>query len=112
MLQIVPSQRASYRFQADATYVLAGGLGGLGRCMTEWMVSLGARNFLMLSRSGAASSAAQEFVDEMAAKGVNIEAPLCDITDEARVSAVVQEYKDRMPPIRGCIQATMVLKVS
>ncbi|XXH03844.1 hypothetical protein Hte_010250 [Hypoxylon texense] len=110
IVPIAPSQRSTYRFDSGATYVIAGGLGGLGRCITEWMVRRGARNFLMLSRSGAASAIAREFVDEMVTQGVNIQAPLCDIVNGPRVRSILKEYEQRMPPIKGCIQATMVLK--
>ncbi|KAI1208477.1 putative polyketide synthase [Annulohypoxylon truncatum] len=110
IVPIAPTRRSAYRFDSNATYAIAGGLGGLGRCITRWMVGQGARNFLMLSRSGAASSVAREFMDEMMTEGINIQAPLCDITNGQRVLSVLEEYKQRMPPIKGCIQATMILK--
>jgi hypothetical protein len=39
-------------FHADATYIIIGGLGGLGKSIVKWMISHGARNLLLLSRHG------------------------------------------------------------
>ena len=75
------------------------------------MVDLGARNLLLLSRSGAMSHAALEMLDEMQEKGVRINAPRCDISDEQAVVVALRQSEENMPPIKGCIQGSMVLKV-
>ncbi|KAL9110642.1 MAG: hypothetical protein Q9227_004819 [Pyrenula ochraceoflavens] len=107
--EVIPSMKPTYYFDAAATYVIAGGLGGLGRCIAQWMSSRGARHFLMLSRSGLTSSTASDFVEDMEKKGIRIHAPACDITDETRLMTVLTDCKDSMPPIQGCIQSTMIL---
>lgn len=100
-------------FSENATYVIAGGLGGLGRSVVKWMVDRKARNFILLSRSGIdRNEAAQDLVEEMRPLGVRIEAPRCDITDEQAVSTVLVAIKDSLPPVKGLIQASMVLNVS
>ncbi|KAK1985726.1 hypothetical protein LZ30DRAFT_767884 [Colletotrichum cereale] len=38
-------------FRAEATYLLAGGTGGIGQSVAVWMAENGARNFVFLSRS-------------------------------------------------------------
>jgi hypothetical protein len=48
----------------------------------------------------------------MTSSGVKILTPRCDISDENAVKEVFQEAERGMLPIRGCIQASMVLKVS
>ncbi|KAL4915232.1 KR-domain-containing protein [Aspergillus aurantiobrunneus] len=40
-----------YSFLTDASYVIAGGLGGLGRCIAQWKVDRGARHLVLLSRT-------------------------------------------------------------
>ena len=49
----------SLRLDGDATYVLVGGLGGLGRSLSNLLVDLGARNLCFISRSGDQSMSAQ-----------------------------------------------------
>lgn len=91
--------------------MVSGGLGGLGRCIIGWMVERGARSFLVLSRSGASSEAAQDFCLEMRKRSVRLLAPSCDISSENVVTEVMGKYAQIMPPIKGCIQSAMVLKV-
>jgi hypothetical protein len=51
-------------------------------------------------------------VDDLKALHVQVWAPSCDISDLDQLKAVVGEAAKTMPPIRGCIQSAMVLRVS
>jgi NADPH:quinone reductase-like Zn-dependent oxidoreductase len=101
-----------YAFDANATYVIAGGLGGLGRCMAKWMCQRGARNLILLSRSGPRDQTKHTFLRELRQLGVRVEAPACDITCYETLAATIETCLQTMPVIKGCIQSTMVLKVS
>ncbi len=48
-------------FKPNACYFLAGGLGGLGRSITTWMVENGAREFIYISRSAGKKENDQSF---------------------------------------------------
>ncbi|XDG08296.1 hypothetical protein ABKA04_007911 [Annulohypoxylon sp. FPYF3050] len=61
--------------QPDATYVIVGGLGGLGREMARWLANRGAKHLILLSRSGPCTTAAQDLITELNGEGVNVEAP-------------------------------------
>lgn len=100
-----------YSFEAEATYLISGGLGGLGRSIARWMVSRGARNLLLLSRSGPVVDKSRILVEELRRSGARIEAPMCDVADVVSLKRVLQSYDKTMPPIRGCIQGSMVLRV-
>ncbi|KUJ19541.1 reducing type I polyketide synthase [Mollisia scopiformis] len=103
--------KSAYRFKNNVTYVISGGLGGLGRSISRWMVARGARNLILLSRSGPASNVkAQELLAELRKKGVHVVAPACDITCLPSLQKILDDYKDEMPPIMGCFQGAMVLK--
>ena len=103
--------RATYSFDPNVTYLIAGGLGGLGRSITRWMVSRGAKHLLLLSRSGTSRSEARDFVQTLKDEGVQIEAPACDITDAVSLEKALKLAQENMPSIKGCIQGSMVLKV-
>jgi NAD(P)-dependent dehydrogenase (short-subunit alcohol dehydrogenase family) len=75
------------------------------------MVSKGAKNLILLSRSGPKTKAAQELLKELTEAGAMVEAPRCDVSSEESLCSVLQEVAAGMPPIRGCLQGTMVLRV-
>jgi hypothetical protein len=75
------------------------------------MVERKARNLIVLSRSGARNEVALDLIEEARAKGVVIAAPACDIRNEEALLSALQTCTISMPPIKGCIQGSMVLKV-
>ncbi|KAK7908923.1 polyketide synthase [Apiospora marii] len=100
-------------FDADASYVISGGLGGLGKAIARWMVSRGARHLILLSRSGAETDPQRRsFVQSLQAQGVTIAAPACDVSCRDTLQGVIRECLEvkGMPPIKGCVQGSMVLK--
>lgn len=103
--------KLDYRFDEKSTYLIAGGLGGLGRSAARWMVSRGAKNLILLSRSGAQSDAAIALIEEPKAKGARVEAPPCDITKMDTLESTLNKCAGILPPIKGAIQGSMVLKV-
>ncbi|KAI1138716.1 hypothetical protein F5Y05DRAFT_403935 [Hypoxylon sp. FL0543] len=106
------SRRRTWTFDENATYLVAGGFGGIGRSVLRWMASKGARNLLVLTRSGIASDAAAEVVEELSREDILVVAPACDVSSLSSLSSTLEEYAKAMPPIRGCINATMVLNDS
>ena len=102
------------RLRPDATYILAGGLGGLGRSLAKLMVSSGAKNLIFLSRSGPGSTAAQSILQEFVPLGITVEFHGCDIADPESVSRVFASIAQNpsLPSIRGIIQSAAVLRDS
>ncbi|KAI1846403.1 hypothetical protein JX266_007608 [Neoarthrinium moseri] len=94
----------------DATYVIAGGTGGLGRSIAKRLVHRGARHIVLLSRSGKLNHQLCQLSEEGHRFGAVIDVKACDIADEASVSAVIATIQETMPPIRGMIHAAMVLR--
>jgi acyl transferase domain-containing protein/NADPH:quinone reductase-like Zn-dependent oxidoreductase len=111
MVPIVPSHKPTWSFASNATYVIAGGSGGLGRSMARWMATRGAKHILILSRSGFSSQQVAELIQELREVGVSAVAPSCDVSDVYALGAVLVKVCGEMPPIKGCIQGSMVLRV-
>jgi NAD(P)-dependent dehydrogenase (short-subunit alcohol dehydrogenase family)/acyl carrier protein len=98
-------------FNPQGSYLIAGGSGGLGRAIVRWMADRGAKHIIIASRSGATSEAAREVLAELGAKGVNVVAMQCDVSSESSLAGMLEDCTGRgMPPIRGCINAAMVLQ--
>ncbi|RTE72429.1 hypothetical protein BHE90_013160 [Fusarium euwallaceae] len=100
----------SWKFDSDSSYLVAGGFGGLGRAIIRWMVERGAKQLIIPSRSGPSSSPATQLVDELMKKGVNLMTTSCDISSEPSLAILLEQCAKTMPPIKGCINAAMVLQ--
>ena len=98
------------RLPADASYLIVGGVGGIGRSIAFRLVERGARNLILASRS-AQSSRNFEFIDMLRAKGCNAVAKDCNVCNDSDVARVMRECALMMPPVKGIIQAAMVLQV-
>lgn len=109
---MISEKAVSVKFDKNATYVLAGGLGGLGRSIGQWMANHGAINIVFISRSGLQKAKAQELVKELSDCGVKATVFACDICDIGALQEVFQDCANTLPPIRGVIQAAMVVEVS
>lgn len=92
--------------------MIAGGLGGQGMSIAKWMGRRGAKNLLLISRQGQQTTKASNFLREMHAKGIRVETPACDIADASALRNAMEFATSKMPPIKGCIQAAMVIRVS
>lgn len=89
-----------------------GGLGGVGRSITRWMVERGARYLILLSRN--ANSADVEtslWLQSLLQRGVQIHVETCDVASEDQLAASLKQLKAKLPSIKGVIQAAMVLRV-
>lgn len=72
----------------------------------------GARHLIVPSRSGPSSQAAADTLTDLTEQGVQVMTPLCDVSLSADMAVMLQDCASKMPPIKGCISATMVLHVS
>ncbi len=92
-----------------ASYLLVGGLGGLGRSLAGLLVDLGARYLCFISRSGATSKEAKAFIRTMASLDVHVVVYQCDIADSSALRAVLDRHSASQPPIKGTFQCAMAL---
>ena len=96
------------RLQGNVSYLLTGGLGGLGKSISTWLVEQGARSLVFLSRS-ANSVGNRKFIRELESSGCAVTV----IPGRAEVFEDVLEAVSQAPSsIRGVIHLAMVLKVS
>jgi NADPH:quinone reductase-like Zn-dependent oxidoreductase/acyl carrier protein len=95
-------------FRSDGTYLIAGGLGGLGLTVAEWMVAHGARYLVLVGRRQA-SPAVEEILARLRAAGAQVRIAQADISQPADVGRVMREIKASMPRLRGIIHSASVL---
>ncbi|GAB3733608.1 type I polyketide synthase [Amycolatopsis oliviviridis] len=87
----------------DATYVITGGLGGLGRTVARWLADHGARYLVLAGRNGITSSAAAQDVADLVARGVKVRVHKVDVGDREQVRSFLARVRDYLPPIRGIV---------
>jgi NAD(P)-dependent dehydrogenase (short-subunit alcohol dehydrogenase family)/acyl carrier protein len=93
----------------EASYLITGGLGGLGLAAARWMVSRGARHLMLLGRSEP-SSAALKAVHEMEAAGARVRSWQADVSRALDVAGALEHITQNMPPLRGIVHAAGVLE--
>ncbi len=94
--------------QPDATYLVTGGLGGLGRSAAAWLAERGAKHLVLVGRSEP-DAAAQAFCEELAVDGAEVRLVQADVSDLGQVERLLGEISETMPPLRGVIHAAGVL---
>jgi NADP-dependent 3-hydroxy acid dehydrogenase YdfG/aryl carrier-like protein len=96
----------------SATYVIAGGLGGIGRRIASWLAARGAKYLILLSRTGLEGDERRlKLIDELCSQGVEVRCPRCDISNMDSLKTTLETCSD-MPPIRGCFHAAMSIRDS
>jgi NAD(P)-dependent dehydrogenase (short-subunit alcohol dehydrogenase family) len=89
------------------TYWLVGMSGALGISLTDWMISRGARNLVITSRTPEIDP---EWISSHKRHGAIVRIMACDVTDERALGAVYREICNTLPPVMGVIHGAMVLR--
>lgn len=96
------------QLQADRTYLLTGGLGGLGIDLAQWMIDQGARNLVLVGRRSATDYTSEQ-ISKLRAMGANIVVAQADISVESEVQRVLADIAQSLPPLAGIIHLAGVL---
>jgi NAD(P)-dependent dehydrogenase (short-subunit alcohol dehydrogenase family) len=93
----------------DATYLITGGLGGLGRVIAAWMVDGGARRLVLVGR-GAGRPGAREALRDLQERGARIELIAADVSRAQDVAEVLSRIRATKSPLRGVIHSAGVVR--
>nr|WP_240807311.1 type I polyketide synthase [Polyangium spumosum] len=102
------SERRGAHVREDGTYLVTGGLGGLGLSLAKWLIAQGARHLALMGR-GAPNEAAREVMRRLTEAGAQVRALRGDVSRRADVDAVIAEIERSMPPLRGVVHAAGLL---
>jgi acyl transferase domain-containing protein/acyl carrier protein len=92
----------------DVTYLITGGLGGLGLACANRFIQWGARNLALLSRSKPSDEALQ-VCDELERRGARITRMSADVGSREALKAALDEIRARGPKLGGIVHAAGVL---
>ncbi len=96
------------QLREDRTYLVTGGLGGIGCAVAEWLADHGA-GVIVLNGRRDPDPEAQEAIDALRSRGVRIEVELADVTDTAAIDAMLERIDANLPPLGGVIHSVGVL---
>lgn len=93
----------------DATYLVTGGLTGVGAAVAGFLADRGARHLALVSRRGGATPGADGLLAELARKGATATAHAVDVTDPAALTAVLGRIAESGRPLRGVVHSAMAM---
>ncbi|MPZ85701.1 MAG: SDR family NAD(P)-dependent oxidoreductase [Actinophytocola sp.] len=101
------SIRRAARIRPDATYLVTGGLGGIGALLTQWLIDQGARHLLLTGRSHVTADAA---LAAPRATGAAVEYATVDVADQdAMADLLRRREREGLPAVAGVVHAAAVL---
>lgn len=102
-------KKASEMVRSDGTYVVTGGLTGLGLLTGKMLGELGAGHVILCGRRGMDTEGASEAIATLIETGHSVEATALDVTDSSAVQALVERVENSDLPLRGVIHGAGVL---
>jgi acyl transferase domain-containing protein/acyl carrier protein len=105
---VAPAAANATPVREDGTYLISGGLGGLGLTVVRWLISQGARHLALMGRH-APSAEALEVLAELRAMGAAIQVFEADVVQTEQVAKVLEAVACSGVPLRGIIHAAGVL---
>lgn len=98
------SGEAGQRLPAGGTYLVTGGLGGVGRRVARWLVRRGARHLVLTGRSAVADDH-RAFLAELESTGASVRLARADVADAGAMAAVLREIRASGRPLAGILHA-------
>ena len=96
------------RLRQDRTYLVTGGLGGIGCAVAEWLADKGAGTIVLNGRR-APDAAAEETINALRERGVTVQVELADVSDAPAVDRMLARMDRELPPLGGVIHSVGVL---
>ena len=113
-----PSEPLTLR--ADGSYLITGGLGGLGLEVADWMAQRGAGHIVLLSRRNFPDRSRWERLSfentdydtvrkilDAEKLGARITVAQADVADEIAMQSVFKRFGKEVPPLRGIVHAAV-----
>ncbi|EEC13503.1 fatty acid synthase, putative [Ixodes scapularis] len=104
----VEAQARTYFFE-DKSYVVAGGLGGFGLELADWMVARGCRRLLLTARSGVRTGYQRLCLHRWQMAGAKVAVSRADAATEEGARALLQEAA-ALGPVGGVFNLALVLR--
>ncbi|MYG93533.1 MAG: SDR family NAD(P)-dependent oxidoreductase [Acidimicrobiia bacterium] len=96
------------RLRDDRTYLVTGGLGGIGIAVARWLADRGA-GAIVLNGRRAPDPEAEEAIEELRRQGVAVGVEQADVTNPEAIDHMLSRIDTDRPPLGGVIHSVGVL---
>ncbi|MFY2561183.1 amino acid adenylation domain-containing protein [Corallococcus terminator] len=107
-LRIAEASRSETALHPEATYLITGGFGRLGRLVAQSMVDRGARCLVLLGRQ--APSDDDTGLAALRAAGARVLCLEVDVSRSECMRAAIEEVNRLLPPLRGVVHAAGIVR--
>jgi len=94
---------------ADASYLVTGGFGGLGKETASWLAEQGAGQIILASRNAGDKESDQQFLQQLKNSGCRAVARACDIANLSSVKKLMDEFGNDALPLKGIFHTAGVV---
>ena len=105
---VTASPLAGGRLRADRSYLVTGGLGGIGCAVASWLADHGAGTIVLNGRRDP-DAAAAETIRALRERGVTVQVERADVTDATAMDRMLDRIDRDLPPLAGVIHSVGVL---
>ncbi|NEO82298.1 beta-ketoacyl reductase, partial [Moorena sp. SIO4G3] len=95
-------------FRSGASYLITGGMGGLGLLVANWMVSKGAKHLVLLGRRSPDDAGIKK-ITELEMAGASVVVEIADVSDWESITGVLQRIDESNRPLGGVIHSAGML---
>jgi NADPH:quinone reductase-like Zn-dependent oxidoreductase len=108
VIELPPAKTLRDIIRPDATYLISGGLGGLGQTVARWLSTQGATEIVLTGRKPL-DEAIEALIQNLASESTSIRYASLDIGDEAQVKALLDDIAQTDKPLKGIFHLAGVL---
>ncbi len=105
---LTPPPLLGGQLREDRTYLVTGGLGGIGCAVAGWLFDRGA-GVIVLNGRREPDAEAQAEIESLRSRGARIQVELADVTDTAAIDTMLERIEANLPPLGGVIHSVGVL---
>jgi NADPH:quinone reductase-like Zn-dependent oxidoreductase/NADP-dependent 3-hydroxy acid dehydrogenase YdfG len=93
----------------QATYLITGGLGGLGLLVAARLAARGARSLVLLGRRAPAAGWAADTLAQIEQGGTRVTIVQADVSRPADMAALFRDVLPKLPPLKGVVHSAGLL---
>lgn len=105
----IPSVHKPIKIDPQGTYLITGGMSGLGLAAAKWLADKGATSLILMGRTGASTPDRKKALEDLINKGINVRVVKSDIANIRSLKQGLSLALKEMPSLKGVIHCAAQL---